>query len=45
MKFYEEYFGYPYPFNKFDQVWVHEFKAGAMENAGIVTYNDADLYK
>jgi aminopeptidase N len=41
MKFYTSFFGFPFSFPKYDQVWVHEFIAGAMENAGIVTFNDA----
>ncbi len=30
-------FGIKYPFGKYDQLFVPEFKAGAMENAGAVT--------
>jgi aminopeptidase N len=45
MKFFEEFFGYPFPFNKYDQVFAHEYKAGAMENAGIVTFNDIYIFK
>ena len=36
--FFEEAFGTPYPFAKYDQVFVPEFNAGAMENAGCVTF-------
>ncbi len=35
--FYEELFDYDYPFAKYDQIFVPEFNAGAMENAGCVT--------
>ena len=35
--FFEEHFGLPYPFTKYDQLFVPEFNAGAMENAGCVT--------
>jgi aminopeptidase N len=45
MKFYESYFGYPFSFNKYEQVFVHEYKWGAMENAGIVTFNDLYVWK
>lgn len=41
MAVYEEYFGYPYPFSKFDQIFCAEYNMGAMENAGLVTYNDS----
>lgn len=35
---YEEYFGLPYPFAKYDQVAVPGFDAGAMENVGLVLF-------
>ncbi|WP_394801333.1 aminopeptidase N [Brevibacterium zhoupengii] len=36
-EFYEREFGVSYPFEKYDQLFVPEFNAGAMENAGAVT--------
>lgn len=36
-EFFEEQFKVPYPFAKYDQLFVPEFNAGAMENAGCVT--------
>ena len=45
LKFFEEFFGVPYSFNKYDQVFAHEYKAGAMENAGIVTFRDQYIFK
>ncbi len=36
-EFFERTFAYPYPFEKYDQLFVPEFNAGAMENAGCVT--------
>ena len=38
LPFYEEYFDYPYPFAKYDQVAVPGFDAGAMENIGLVLF-------
>jgi aminopeptidase N len=35
--FYHAAFGIKYPFGKYDQLFVPEFKEGAMENAGAVT--------
>lgn len=45
IKFYEDLFGREYPFGKYDQVFVPEHNAGAMENVGCVTYNESYLYK
>ena len=41
--FFEEPFGYPYPFGKYDQLFVPEYNMGAMENAGCVTFRDEYL--
>ncbi|HEU5076028.1 MAG TPA: M1 family metallopeptidase, partial [Polyangiaceae bacterium] len=38
-----KYFGSPYPYKKLDQVAVPSFRAGAMENAGLVTYREQFL--
>ncbi len=42
-EFFEEAFGYPYPFEKYDQLYVPEYNMGAMENAGCVTLRDEYL--
>ncbi len=39
----EKYFGRPYPYEKLDLIGVPEFWAGAMENAGAVTFTDRVL--
>ncbi len=41
----EECFGYLYPFGSYDQIFVPEFNAGAMENAGCVTFRDEYLFR
>ncbi len=41
LEFYTEFFGYPYPYAKYDQILLADFNAGAMENIGAVTFNDA----
>ncbi|SDH96578.1 aminopeptidase N [Agrococcus jejuensis] len=43
--FYEEHFQTPYPFDKYDQLFVPEFNAGAMENAGCVTFTEAYVFR
>ncbi|HEY3437203.1 MAG TPA: aminopeptidase N [Actinotalea sp.] len=43
--FYEEAFGMAYPFAKYDQIFVPEFNAGAMENAGAVTFLEAYVFR
>ncbi|CAD8067377.1 unnamed protein product [Paramecium primaurelia] len=45
MKFYENFFGVKYQFNKYDSVFVTEYNWGAMENPGCVTINDAYVFK
>ena len=40
MKIFEDYFGSPYPYAKLDLVAVPNFSAGAMENAGLVTFRE-----
>src|SRR6195952_5614182 len=41
--FFEEAFDFPYPFHKYDQLYVPEYNMGAMENAGAVTLRDEYL--
>jgi aminopeptidase N len=41
--FFEDAFDYPYPFHKYDQLYVPEFNNGAMENAGCITLRDEYL--
>lgn len=41
--FFEKAFDYPYPFGKYDQLYVPEYNMGAMENAGCVTLRDEYL--
>jgi len=43
--YYEEKFAYAYPFDKYDQLFVPEFNAGAMENAGAVTFTETYVFR
>ena len=44
-EFFEAQFGCPYPFEKYDQLFVPEFNAGAMENAGAVTILEGYVFR
>jgi aminopeptidase N len=43
--FYHRVFGLRYPFGKYDQLFVPEFNAGAMENAGCVTFLEDYVFR
>lgn len=43
--FFENAYAIPYPFTKYDQIFVPEFNAGAMENAGCVTIRDQFVFR
>lgn len=44
-EFYTKTFGCPYPFGKYDQIFVPEFNSGAMENVGAVTFNESQVFR
>ncbi|MSW39330.1 MAG: aminopeptidase N, partial [Actinobacteria bacterium] len=44
-EFFEEMFDFGYPFGKYDQLFVPEFNAGAMENAGCVTHHEDYVFR
>jgi aminopeptidase N len=43
--FFHNSFGVRYPFGKYDQLFVPEFKEGAMENAGCVTFTEDAVFR
>ncbi|CAH0125515.1 aminopeptidase N [Microbacterium foliorum] len=43
LDFFDESFAYPYPWGKYDQIFVPEYNLGAMENPGLVTFTEAYL--
>ena len=43
--FYAKTWGVPYPYAKFDQIYVPEYNAGAMENIGMVTIRDSYVFE
>ena len=44
-EFFEKQFDVAYPFEKYDQLFVPEFNAGAMENAGAVTFTETYVFR
>ena len=45
LAFYEAAFDVPYPYGKYDQIFVPEYNWGAMENVGAVTFNEGYLFR
>ncbi|MEZ0107101.1 aminopeptidase N [Catenulispora sp. EB89] len=45
LDFYHEIFDYPYPFGKYDSAFVPEYNLGAMENPGLVTFNERMVFR
>ncbi len=43
LKYYNNYFGIPYPLKKLDLIGLPDFEAGAMENFGAITYRETAL--
>src|ERR671915_120256 len=43
--FFRRVFDQPYPFGKYDQLFVPEFNAGAMENVGCVTFLEDYVFR
>ena len=43
VKYFDNYFGIKYPFEKLDLIGLPDFAAGAMENTGAITFRDALL--
>lgn len=43
--FYAKTWGVPYPYAKYDQVFVPEYNAGAMENIALVTLRDSYIFE
>ncbi|MFD8754895.1 aminopeptidase N [Kitasatospora sp. NPDC059577] len=45
LDWFPERFGHPYPFEKYDQIFVPGFNAGAMENAAAVTFSEKYVFR
>jgi len=45
LDFYDRAFGFPYPWGKYDSIFVPEYNIGAMENPGLVTFTEGFLHR
>ncbi len=45
LDYFEARYGIPYVFGKYDQLFVPEFSAGAMENPGCVTFSERYIFR
>ncbi len=45
IRFYAGNYGVPFPYDKYDQIFVPEYNWGAMENIGAVTFNEGYLFR
>ncbi|MDR7186108.1 aminopeptidase N [Microbacterium trichothecenolyticum] len=45
LEFFEHAFAYPYPWGKYDQIFVPEYNLGAMENPGLVTFTESYVFR
>ena len=45
MDFFHQNFGYPYPWGKYDSIFVPEYNLGAMENPGLVTFTENYIFR
>jgi puromycin-sensitive aminopeptidase len=43
LRYFEEYYGRPYPGDKLDLIAIPDFAAGAMENLGVITFRETAL--
>ena len=43
MRYYNQYFGIKYPYEKLDLIALPDFAAGAMENTGFITFRESIL--
>ncbi len=45
LAFFNQYFDYKYPFSKYGQIFIPEFRSGAMENPGSVSFHERYIYR
>ncbi|WP_309129387.1 aminopeptidase N [Microbacterium sp.] len=45
LDFFTDAFAYPYPWGKYDQIFLPEYNLGAMENPGLVTFTESYIHR
>ena len=45
LDFFDDAFGFPYPWGKYDSIFVPEYNLGAMENPGLVTFSERFVHR
>lgn len=45
LEFFDQHFGFPYPWGKYDSIFVPEYNLGAMENPGLVTFKEEYIFR
>ncbi|MDQ4212594.1 aminopeptidase N [Microbacterium capsulatum] len=45
LDFFTDAFAFPYPWGKYDQIFVPEYNIGAMENPGLVTFTENYIFR
>ncbi|SEB65831.1 aminopeptidase N [Paramicrobacterium humi] len=45
LDFFHDAFDFPYPWGKYDQIFVPEYNLGAMENPGLVTFTERYVFR
>ena len=45
LDFFDKNFDFPYPWTKYDSIFVPEYNLGAMENPGLVTFTEAYIFR
>ncbi|MCS4535979.1 aminopeptidase N [Corynebacterium sp. HS2168-gen11] len=45
MDFFDQAYGFPYPWGKYDSIFVPEYNLGAMENPGLVTFTEHYIFR
>lgn len=45
LDYFDAHYGFPYPWGKYDSIFVPEYNLGAMENPGLVTFTESYIFR